>query len=92
MKKSTAFIASIFVVGSAALWGQPFDQGMPEARRHMRTACPAVRKTVKAEASDLSSLKKTSASEVADALGLSDFKASFKRPAPMVEHVYEQAI
>lgn len=70
MKKLAVFTTAVLVAGSAALWGQTFDQRVSEARRHMRAACQAVQKIVKAPAPEGQSLKNAAATEAAEALKL----------------------
>lgn len=70
MKKLAVFTAALLAVGSYAAGGPSFDRRVSEARRHMRAACQAVQKIVKAEASERTPLEVSAAAESADALRL----------------------
>lgn len=70
MRKLIILATGLLFAGSGSIWGQSFDQRVSEARRHMRAACQAVQKIVKAPAPEGQSLKNAAATEAAEALRL----------------------
>jgi len=70
MKKLAILVTAFLVAGSGSVWGQSFDQRVSEARRHMRAACQAVQKIVKAPAAEGKVIKNTASTEASEALRL----------------------
>jgi len=67
MKKVGILATALFLAVSGSFAGPTFDQRVSEARRHMRAACQAVQKIVKADAAERPGLKESAAEEASEA-------------------------
>jgi hypothetical protein len=67
VKKLGILATALFLAGAGSISGQSFDQRVSEARRHMRAACQAVQKIVRADAAERPGIQEAAVGEVAEA-------------------------
>ena len=67
MKKLGILATALFLAGAGSISGQSFDQRVSEARRHMRAACLAVQKIVRADAAERPGIREAATWDVAQA-------------------------
>jgi hypothetical protein len=67
VKKLGILATALFLAGAGSISGQSFDQRVSEARRHMRAACQAVQKIVRADAAERPGIRKAATGDVAQA-------------------------
>ena len=67
MKKPIILATVLILAGAAGVAGQTFDQGVSEARRHMRAACQAVQQIAKTAFAERPGIKEAAAGEAAEA-------------------------
>lgn len=70
MKKVMIFAIIFILAGAVVLASRTFDQWVSEARRHMRAACQAVQKAVKAAGAESPTIKEAVGAEATEAVRL----------------------